>query len=77
MADNEWSEGPTLKFSPIPQPGYYIQLFLATVGKTVVAVFKQSDPFFPYMSTLIDNEWSEPVPLDFVLGQRMRTILLC
>jgi len=75
MADNEWSEGPTLKFFLTPQSSYQIQLWLATVGNSLVAVFKQSDPFVPYMSTLIDNEWSDPVPLDNFLGKRITSMV--
>jgi len=71
MADNEWSEGPNLKFFLTSQPSINIQLWLATVGDTVVAVFRQDEYWGCYMSTLIDNEWSEPVPLDNFLGGRI------
>jgi len=75
MADNEWSEGPTLKFSLTPQPSYSIALWLATVGNSVVAVFQQADQFPAYMSTLIDKEWSEPVILDNYLGARIYSMV--
>jgi len=71
MADNHWSEGPTLKFFLTPASSYSLQLWLTTVGDSVVAVFRQGDGRLLYMSTLIDNEWSEPLPLDGFLGDRI------
>jgi len=67
LADNEWSEGPTMKFTR--NPG---DLWLTTVGNYLVAVGKcylVGKGFTRYMSILKDNEWSEPVPLDNFLGE--------
>jgi len=65
MRDNEWSEGPTLKFFYTPSSsGLDIELWLATVGKYLVAVFKQNSQSDIYMSTLVDNEWSVPIVID-------------
>jgi len=63
MADNEWSEGPTMKFPFSPA-----DLWLTTVGNSLVAV---SRPHTTYMSILTDNEWSEAVPLEYFLGGRI------
>ena len=66
MADNEWSEGPTLKFfEDEPNPsGLDIELWLAKVGNSLVAVFKQNWWSQIYLSTLVDNEWSEPIAVE-------------
>ena len=73
MAHNNWSEGPTLKFFKYPSSSgvYAAQLWLATVGNSVVAVFRQSYSALAYMSTLVSNEWSEPVPLDNYPGEQI------
>ena len=76
MADQEWSEGPTLKFlADEPYPcGSNFQLFLATVGDSLVAVFKQGHEghyCVIYMSTLVDNEWSEPIAIDHNPGEEI------
>jgi len=74
MADNEWSEGPTLKFFETPSSSSLnIELFLATVGNSLVAVFKQSyrTDIPLYMSTLVDDEWSEPVPFENNPGEAL------
>jgi len=74
MADNEWSEGPTLKFFETPSSSSLkIDLFLATVGNSLVAVFKQSySTYIPlYMSTLVDDEWSDPIPFENNPGEAL------
>ena len=71
MADNEWSEGPTLKFIEYPSSSIWIELWLATVGNSLVAVFKQNMWYTIYMSILIDNEWSEPIAVDPNPGEQI------
>merc|ERR1719193_1530957 len=66
MADNEWTEGPTLKFTadetyPV---GLNFELWLATVGNSLVSVYKQDYYGQIHMSTLVDNEWSKPIVVE-------------
>merc|ERR1711970_1442034 len=71
MAHNDWSEGPTLKFlADEPYPcGRRIQLWLAAVGNSFFAVYQQAPGCAMYMSTLVDNEWSEPIAIGPAAGE--------
>jgi len=63
--DDEWREGPALKFTETPTSSSpAVQLWLATVGMTVTAVWRQNIGSMVYISTLVNNEWSEPIAVD-------------
>jgi len=65
-----WSQGPSMKFSATSYPTGN-ELMLATVGSSIVAVFRQSAGMMMMMSTLQDTEWSEPIALGAFSGNEL------